>query len=342
MADNGVPVEPIDQLPVIELAMLSDDELREARTGANVPILGLQQALDQPYVPEAYEDINNRGHRWGDTKARFPNRTLWVVNANAVRARVDLVFGQYGYGWKDECQVLGLITERREKTSDRTKVDTWHIVDVRYSFHFLVRWTDGQGNTRRAWAKLPDLYDSDEMTSRGFVYRAARSVGLKQTVKYLGGFRHISGDFTSSGEDEDNVRRREENDVPDAAPQAPQAGNNGAKAPGKAKTKTSDKPSPSIQQGDDLVPVDRVKPDTLVKDTDLSWLTESFRPTTLAKCGEWPWRELAQKVPSAVTFFEGSQARTPDVILAAIRAGQSGGQTESTPSVAEGTPAPQT
>jgi uncharacterized protein YndB with AHSA1/START domain len=152
----------------------------------------------------------------------------------------------------------------------------------------------------------------------------------------------VAVDFTSSGEDEDNVRRPEENDVPDAAPQAPQAGNNGAKAPGKAKPKTSDKPGqPAVQQGDDLVPVDQVKPDTLVKDTDLSWLTESFRPTTLAKCGEWPWRELAQKVPSAVTFFEGSQARTPDVILAAIRAGQSGGQTEPTPSVAEGTPAPQ-
>ena len=90
----------------------------------------------------------------------------------------------------------------------------------------------------------------------------------------------------------------------------------------------------AVQPPAALIPPDQVTPETVVKDTDLSWLDEFTRKAALARCGKLAWGQLSQEVPTAVPLFLVKGAKTtPEAVKAAIKAGTAAVSTAQTTSV---------
>lgn len=168
-------------------------------TMLGIPITDIKKELDRHLPPEAYGAI-----KFGQMSGKTD------VDGDAIRDRLDEVFGSAGVGWRiapnPHCGRVEYKTEQREKDG---KMRTWHICTLfAHTFSYAIIMPDGSIQ----WVDASTTTDLHDNTDEQFAYRGALTSLMKQFYKLLGGMNHVlSGEYTHVEAQIEIQRRKQQN-----------------------------------------------------------------------------------------------------------------------------------
>lgn len=159
--------------------------LDNLKTATGVPAAMIQDSLDQQYDDADYEPITLAGGHTGAS-----------LSFEAVRQRVEGVFGPAGIGWRliaEPGVAKGYVTseprpvynEKGEQTGEKI----WHIADmILFRFEYCLF---DEADHKFYWFTACTVSASRENINRDYALRGVWTGLLKQAVRILGGYDHI-------------------------------------------------------------------------------------------------------------------------------------------------------